>query len=132
MRQLLRERRRVWVSKYESKEQVVDSEGRMTGEWRVTRSKPVSYEPTISPCGGNVYADGFGWGASYDRTLIIDQLGTDITETSVLWVDKRPELDQDGNLVLDEYGEPTVPWDYTVTQVAESYNFTNVALAKVQ
>lgn len=131
MRQLQREKRGVWVSEFVSKEErIVD--GMHTGEWLVTRSDPVLVTCTLSPCGGNTYADGFGWGESYDRTLIVDALDTPITETSVLWCDVRPELDADGHLVLDEDGNPTVPWDYVVSQIALSYNFTNVALKKAE
>lgn len=127
-----RERRGVWVSNYQSKRELLDEFGRHTGEWVVSRSRPFMVTCTVSPCGGNVYADGFGWGTSYDRTMVLDCIDPIIRETSVMWVDVRPELDADGELVLDADGNPTVPWDYTVSQIAVSYNYTNIALRKAE
>ena len=132
MRSLAREMRTVWVSSYAGKTPVLDEQGRLTGEYVVARSKPFPVRCTLSPNGGNTYADGFGWGVSYDRTLISYDIDTGITEDSVVWVDCVPELDKSGELVVDENGLPTVPWDYAVGQVAVSYEVTNVALRKVE
>ena len=131
MRSLYKEKRTVWVSSYESKEQVVE-DGMLTGEWVVRHTPPFPIEPTLSPNGGNVYADGFGYGVSYDRTLIIHGENPGITESSVLWVDREPVTDEDGELVTDANGDPVVPWDYTVSSVAESLYVTNVALRKAE
>lgn len=127
-----RERRGVWVSRYQSKRELLDESGRHTGEWVVARSRPFMVTCTVSPCGGNVYADGFGLGTTYDRTMIVCSIDPIVTEDSVMWVDVKPELDEDGELVLDENGSPTVPWDYTVSQIAVSYNYTNIALRKAE
>lgn len=130
MRQLERERRGVWFAKFASKEKVFDEDGNFTGEWRIVYGKPELIRPTVSPNAGNTWADGFGMGVSMDRSMIIDRIGLGIDETCICWVDVRPRLDSDGNLVLDDDGLPVVPNDYTVSTVAESYNFTNVALKK--
>lgn len=131
MRSKTSEKRFVWVSTYGGKTQDVDEDGMLTGEWTTVRNKPFQVECTLSPNGGNTYADGFGWGVSYDRTLIAYTTDTGITEDAVIWVDSEPELDEDGELVLDEDGNPTVSWDYSVSRIAVSYEVTNIALRKV-
>lgn len=132
MRQLERERKEVWIAPYEGKTQRVDAHGRLTGVYDVTYGKPVCYHPTLSPCSGNVISDGFGLGEDYDRTMIVDKIGLPIDEASVVWVDVIPELNDDGTLKLGDDMLPTVPWDYVVGKVAESYSFTNVAIKKVE
>lgn len=129
MRQLERERRGVWFARFKSKEQIVDEDGALTGAWRITYDKPQLVTPTVSPRSGNTWGDGFGIGVDCDRTMVIDRLGTGIDETCVLWVDIRPKLDEYGEILYED-GEMAVPYDYTVTMVGESYNFTSVAMKK--
>ena len=131
MRQLERERRGVWFAKYKGKEQVLDEEGRVTGTWRVSYDKPVFFTPTVRPRSGNTWGDGFGIGVDCDRTLIIDRIDTGIDETCILWVDVRPQLDKDGNILIDDEGLMMAPNDYVAVMVGESYNFTSVAIKKV-
>lgn len=130
MRQLERERRGVWFAEYAGKTPILDDNGMLTGEYTISYGKPQLVIPTVSPRSGNSWFDGFGVGVNCDRTAIIDEIGLGITETCVMWVDVRPELDADGNLVLGEDGLPTVPYDYTIQMVAESYNFTAIAMSK--
>ncbi len=130
MRQLERERRGVWFSRYEGKKQMVDEEGRLTGEWAVSYSKPELVACTVSPRTGNTWGDGFGIGVDCDRTIVVPETGLGIDEACVLWVDVKPELDDDGSVKLDDEENFTVPNDYTVTMVAESFNFTSIAIKK--
>lgn len=130
MRQLERERRGVWFAEYTGKVPIVDSDGMLTGEYTILYGAPQLITPTVSPRSGNSWFDGFGVGVDCDRTAILDEIGTGITETCVLWVDVRPELDEEGNLVTDDDGLPTVPYDYTIQMVAESYNYTAIAMKK--
>lgn len=129
MRQLIREKRGVWFAPFKSKEQVVTEDGMLTGEWRISYGKPQVIYPTVSPRSGNTWGDGFGIGVDCDRTMVIAELGTGIDETCVLWVDVRPKLDEDGEILYED-GEMVVPYDYLVTMVGESYNFTSVAMKK--
>lgn len=131
MRQLERERRGVWFAAYEGKKQLVDDEGRLTGEWAVSYSKPKLLKATVSPNSGNTWGDGFGIGVDCDRTVTVDDIGTGLDEACILWVDKQPTLLDDGSLELDEAGNPSVPNDYAVSMVAESYNYTAIAIKKV-
>lgn len=131
MRQLNKERREVWVSEYEGKKAVEDEQGRLTGEYAISYGKPFTVYPTLSPRSGNSWADAFGVGVNCDRTAIINEVGTGITDTCVLWVDRIPEVDDEGGLVINSDGTLKTPFDYRIEMVAESYNFTAVAMKKV-
>lgn len=130
MRNLARDTRTVWVSLYESKEKLME-EGEWTGEYLVTRSTPYATYPTLSAARGASDEEVFGVSVNYDRVAKYDSTETGITETAVFWVESAPEFDANGNLRVDEYGNPTVPWDYTVALVAVSPNVTSVALNRV-
>lgn len=132
MRQLEREKRGFWFAPYAGKTQLVDEGGRLTGEWVISYGKPRFFTATISPRSGNTWGDGFGIGVDCDRKIVIDKIGLGIEETSVLWVDSEPSVDEYGNLVLDENKEPATPFDYTIVMVAESYNFTAIAIKKAE
>lgn len=129
MRQLEREKRGIWFAEYAGKTPVIDDYGQLTGEYYILYGKPQLITPTVSPRAGNSWFDGFGVGVDCDRTAIIDRIGVGVTETCVLWVDVRPELDDSGELVMED-GIPKVPYDYTVKMVAESYNYTAIAMKK--
>lgn len=132
MRQLLREQRGIWYAKYDGREQLIDENGLMTGEWVVRYGSPKLVIGTVSPRTGNTWGDGFGIGVDCDRTLIVPEVRTDMDETCVLWVDVRPQLEDDGSIALGEDGLPVVPNDYRAVMVAESYNYTSVAMKKVE
>lgn len=132
MRQLKREERGFWYSKYLGRVQGTDEEGRLTGEWTIAYSNPKRFVGTVSPRSGNTWGDGFGIGVDCDRTLIIDQIGLGIDETCILWVDSEPELNEDGSLKNDEDGVMTVPNDYTIVMAGESYNYTALAIKKAE
>ena len=127
----MRDTREVWVSLYDSKSKILDSNGVWTGEWQVTRSTPYATYPTLSAARGSVSEDIFGIALDYDRTAKYDSDDTGITETAVFWVDSAPEFDANGDLLVDDDGEPTVPWDYVVSFIAVSPNVTSIALRKV-
>lgn len=129
MRNLARDTRSVWVSLYESKEKQMDG-GMWTGEYIITRSDPVQMFPTLTAARGSVDAEVFGLNVDYDRTATFDTTDTGIEESAVFWVDAEPEF-EDGHLVVDGYGQPTVPWDYVVALIAVSPNVTSIALRKV-
>ena len=130
MKSLNRDRRKVFVSLYSTKTKVTDG-GVWTGEWQVRRSEPYPIYPTLSANKGEAYAESFGTNISYDKVATIDYVDTGISETAVLWVDTPPQFDEQGYLVVDENGDPSVPFDYTVEKVAESPNVTQLAIKKV-
>ena len=132
MRQLTREQRGAWFAAYAGKTELLDDDGRRTGEWVQSYDKPFFKICTVSPEAGNTFTDGFGLGEDLDRTMIIAEIGTGIDDHCIAWVDIVPETDASGNLVLASDGNPATPNNYVITKVAESYNLTNIALKKVE
>lgn len=130
MKSLSRDRRKVWVSLYSTKQKIM-SGTLFTGEWKVVRSEPFPIYPTLSASRGEASLDIFGANVDYDRVVTIDYINTGITETSVLWIDSQPAFDNQGRLITDNNGNPSVPFDYIVKRVAESQNVTLVAVKKV-
>lgn len=54
-----------------------------------------------------------------------------IDEYTVLWVDRTPQMDEEGNLAVNEKGEVITPHDYIVKKVAKSLNVVSLAISKV-
>ncbi|MBO7673620.1 MAG: hypothetical protein J6S63_01265 [Atopobiaceae bacterium] len=131
MRNLYRDTQGVWVSLYESKERLIEN-GEWTGEYLITRSTPFRVFPTITASRGSVNHEVFGIDLSYDRTATFASTDTGITETAVFWLESEPAFDGAGNLIVDSYGQPTVPWDHVVELVAVNRNYTAVALRRVE
>ena len=123
MRCLDRDRKLVYVGRYEGTAPVVDGQGRYTGKNVVQRRAPHAFYPTVSPVRGRAEDDYFGQKVEYDLTLTIDDPNIDVLESDTLWVDKRP-------------GDPSsegfpLPHDYTVTKVARKGDFTVIAARRV-
>lgn len=131
MRGLRRDMRKVWVSLYSSREKVT-SGGRWTGEWHIARSQPFPVYATITPGKPASRLSPFGVDVDCERVVTIDHVGTGITEESVLWVDSEPAFGPDGLVALDSNGDPTVPYDYCVTGVAESPNVTSLSISRAK
>ena len=63
----------------------------------------------------------FGNFISYDKVIVTDDLTCPIDENTVLFIDKSPEYDDDGNPL----------YDYIVKRVARSLNSISYAVSKV-
>ena len=83
-------------------------------------SEPEKYKFTVSPSGSTpeTYANGIV--PDYDRYITSFDRGFDPIEGMQAWVDVVPELDGEGNLVLDEDGIPTVMPDYTIKRKVDT------------
>ncbi len=55
------------------------------------------------------------------KMIVLDDITCPIDENSVLFVDKQPEKDDEGNLLFD----------YIVKKVARSLNSVSIAISKV-
>ena len=132
MRGLARDERRMYISLYATKEKLYDQSGKWTGEWKVVRSAPFPIYASLSAVRGSAAVDIFGVDSQYDRTATMCHVGTGITDTAVLWVDRRPTFDEYGNLKMNDDGTMEVPFDYEVRRVAESSNNTVLALKRVE
>ena len=76
----------------------------------------------ISPATGVSQVEQFGKELKYDKVIVLDDITCPIDENSVLFVDKQPEKDDDGNLLFD----------YIVKKVARSLNSVSIAISKVE
>lgn len=83
-------------------------------------SKPEMHKFTVSASGSTpeTYANGIV--PDYDRYITSFDRTFDPIEGMQVWVDVTPELDSEGNLVLDEDGIPTVMPDYTIRRKVDT------------
>lgn len=82
-------------------------------------SKPIMKRYSVSPTSGTPTEMNFGLLPTYDRYIISYDRTYTPTEGTYLYVDRVPELNSDGTLVLDsETGEPTVKPDYILKRIA--------------
>lgn len=81
-------------------------------------SKPILKRLSVSPTSGTPAEMNFGLLPTYDRYVISYDRKFKPEEGTYLYVDKTPELDADGNLVLNESGEPSVKPDYILKRIA--------------
>lgn len=99
-----------------------DKDGNYTEE-QYSYSDPVKREGVISAANGEAVTQLFGANERYDKVITLNKEENYLAIGSVLWVDTMP--------VLDVQGKTTTPYDYVVVKVAESLNFVNVAVRKV-
>lgn len=119
MRNLVRDTRPVWVARYEGMEPVVDIQGRLTGKHKPKRTRLIKFYPSASMARGEAQGDYFGLNLDYDKVLTLADVGFEIAETDVLWIDNATE------------SEPTGTYDYTIKKVARTQNFTVIAVKRV-
>lgn len=110
-----------WYLLYGKKEPVIDEYGNETGDYRVVYKEAVQRKENISAATGSAQVEQFGNFISYDKVIVTDDLSCPIDENSVLFIDKEPEYDSDGNPL----------YDYIVRRVARSLNSISYAVSKV-
>jgi len=113
MRLLRRNKRPFWYSNFYVRVPVIDEYGNISGEQHIVYGEPVNGNAFITAEKGESVTEAFGESLEYDKVIVIED--TDITETSVLWVDTTPEF----------------PYDYVVTKVARAMNGVTIAISKV-
>lgn len=116
MRNIDRDRRRVYISRFGRLVPEQDEEGRFTGRHVTERSEPVEFWPTMSAARGEAQTDYFGNYIDYDRTITIDDPGFEVEESDVLWLDKP---------IHESH-------DYEVKRVARTAGFTVIAAKRVE
>ena len=117
---------------YMGKEEITDEYGNATGQYEVTHSAPIECYGNVSAAKGETQSRQFGENEAYDKVIVLDNLSPNIDEYSVLWIDTIPELDNEGNLAVDNDGEIITPYDYIVKKVARSLNSVSIAVSKVK
>mgnify|MGYP000852711772 FL=1 len=135
MRGLKRNKIKLWYQLYDSHVPVyekdldgniildpVTGQPLLTGEYTVGYKEPVLFKANVSPARSDASTDPFGVNVEYDKTICSCDLDLPIDELSMLFVDKAPQYDEDGNLC----NEP----DYKVVKVAKSLNSLLIAIKK--
>ena len=111
-----------WYALFDHEETVTDIYGNEIGS-RPVYSNPVKYRANISASRGTADNDLFGINAVYSKTINPLPLDFPMNEASILWVDKQPEINDDGSTNTGH--------DYVVTQVAKSLNHKAYAILRV-
>ena len=132
MKCLKRNKTKFYYALYVSKSDILDDYGNITGQYEVEHSSPVECYGNVSAAKGETQSRQFGENEVYDKTIVLDDVSTDIDEYSILWIDTEPQLDSEGNLALDEDEEVITPHDYIVKKVAKSINSVSIAISKVK
>lgn len=107
---------------FKVKESLTDEYGNESGEYKIVYSKPIYCRGNISPAAGSVQAKQFGTQLDYDKVIVLDDVCCPIDENSVLFIDKPPDFNEDG--------EPM--FDYIVKRIARSKNYVSIAVSKVR
>ena len=131
MKCMSRNKARFFYALYEGKTPITDDYGNVTGEYDIHRGKPTEFFANISAAKGETQTRQFGENESYDKVIVMDCDAPPIDEYTVLWVDRTPQMDEEGNLAVNEKGEVITPHDYIVKKVAKSLKVVSLAISKV-
>lgn len=123
MKGLTINKRKIWYSQFTGTTANVDANGNRTGEVTRNYSNPVMLKASVSASRGSADLELFGVNLNYNKTVIVDNTTCPITETTILWVDTDPQIDNSG--------KATAPHDYVVRSVAKSLNNIAYAISKV-
>lgn len=101
---------------------IYDEYGNETSELYKTYTEPIRAFYNISPATGQSSTEQFGDLEDYDKVIVTCDMCCPITESTVLFIDKKPDED-------DYSGNPK--YDYIVKRVARSLNSISIAVKKV-
>lgn len=130
MRTLRRNQRKLYYATFNEKTPVYyfDKEGNRyeTGDSKPTYSAPVEFKGNIAMSGsGYTEAVEFGLDLSdYNATLVVDKDSLPIDETSLIWYENEPKIDDEGFAIRDSA-------DYKVIKVNKSLNVDKYVLKKM-
>ena len=108
---------------YQGKTELLDDENYNTGEYEITYADHVKMLANVSQATGNTNLEQFGNSLDYDKVIVTADLKCPIDENTVLFIDKEPETDENGDYIFD--------FDYVVKKVAKSINSISIAVKKV-
>lgn len=123
MRGMEQNKQSFWYALYERSEPILDEYGNEVGLKPVYGS-PIKSSGNISTARGSTETGQFGAIAVYAKTINPMPVDCPIDESSVLWLDNVPVIDEDGKTVT--------PYDYVVTRVARSINHKAYTLKRVE
>lgn len=122
MRGMARNERTFWYALFLKTEKTYDQWGNENGT-KPVYGNPIQIRGNISASRGAVMGNLFGLNASYLRTINPMPLDCPIEETSILWIDKVPVINEKGDIVTGH--------DYVVDQVEKSLNHKAYTIRKV-
>ena len=82
--------------------------------------KPELHFLSVSATAGTPEELSAGIMPNYDRYITNFDRTFQPQTADVFWIDSKPELDDSGELVLDEDGVPTVPPDYRLKKILDT------------
>ena len=123
MRALTRNKVLIHYANYRDKTPIKDEYGNLTGEYEISYTNPIAVCANVSAARGEATTRQFGDDMNYDRVILIDDPQFPIKESSILWIETPPEIQEDGST--------KDPHDYIVKQVATSLNSVSIAVSKV-
>lgn len=108
-------------------EPLIDEWGNETGENPPVYEEPVQYEAHVSGVEGNPYKDmvttqEYGLRIDYNKVIITHDMDCPIREEDVLFLDKEPEFDNDGNPL----------YDYIIVKVDPTINIISITAKRVE
>lgn len=121
MRCLERNKKEFYYALYRDKVPIVDEYGNETGEYRIVYGEPIQTSGNISVAKGEAQTEIFGISTDFDRVIVIDDVKSPITVTSIIFIGIMPNMSADGN-----YNN-----NYIVKAVAESLNSVSIAISEV-
>lgn len=87
---------------------------------RLSLGKPIEKELAVSATAGTPFEYAIGIVPDYDRYITNHEREFKPKEGTFLYIDVAPELDEDGNIVIGEDGNPTVQPDYIIKRVLDT------------
>ena len=128
-RMLYRNKQPFWYALYDHTATEFDEYGNETNPHTVY-TNPVKAYGNISAAMGEVDARQFGDTDNYDKVIVLGDSATPIDEYAVLWLDKEPEVNLWGELIVNANGDYVTPWDYIVRKVGRGLpNFGSAVIA---
>ena len=122
MRGLAKNRQTFWYALYERSEPVLDGYGNEIGN-KPIYSKPIKASGNVSSARGGTDGSLFGIYSEYAKTINPMPVDCPISETSVLWIDRQPVIEEDGSTKTGH--------DYVVTLVSGSINHKAYIISRV-
>lgn len=112
MRGLVRQKQKVYWSRITEKTERLD---------RIkVYEKPVLYSFSVSSTAGTPEEIAAGIVPDYDRYITSFNRNFHPQEADIFWIDRIPQISEDGSLILNKDGEPTVLPDYTLKKILDT------------
>ena len=124
MRNLLKNTKSIYALNYKGKEEIVDTDGNYTGEFKIKYGFARHIRVSVSGARGSSQSEIFGSDIEYDKTLCLsmcDFKRYEFDENTVFFIDKKVE-----------YNNGTPLYDYRVMRIAEVLNDVVIAVKKVR